>query len=80
MAETRKHRVEVRDELDKAIQAALGAPVRPQEPGARAEPEASGAAEPTASDTVKPHTTPFITPGSTMGGFTFATPTPTKKN
>lgn len=75
MAETRKHRVEARDELDRALLAALGEPVRPIEPGSRNRPatdqtaEASGTAAPEA-----PHTAPFVVPGSTLGGFTFGAP------
>ena len=78
MAETRKHRIEVRDELDKALLAALGEPVRPVEPGSQPPPPGDGGAEPAASDPGRPHTTPFVTPGSSMGGFTFG-PTDSKK-
>lgn len=59
MAETRKHRIEVRDELDKALLAALGEPVRPVEPEASPGPASQG---------------PVITPGSSLGGFTFGAP------
>ena len=68
MAETRKHRVEVRDELDKALRAALGDPVRPTEPGPRPEPAAAGETEPEASE--KPTVT-FVSPSTTIAGFTF---------
>ena len=68
MAETRKHRVEVRDELDKALRAALGDPVRPTEPGPRPEPAAADEAEPEASE--KPTVT-FVSPSTTIAGFTF---------
>jgi len=69
MAETRKHRVQVRDELDKALHAALGEPVRPHEPGPAPAAGAEAAeAEPEAS--ARP-ASPFIAPGSTIAGFTF---------
>ena len=68
MAETRKHRVEVRDELDKALRAALGDPVRPTEPGPRPEPAAADEAEPEASENP---VTSFISPSSTIAGVTF---------
>lgn len=59
MAETRKHRVEVRDELDQALRAALdastGVPANEEPEGSPAEPAASS----------------FIAPGSTIAGFTF---------
>ena len=78
MAETRKHRIEVRDELDKAVQAALGAPVRPVEPGAP--PASSGNdAAPAASEGAK-HTAPFVRPGSTLGAFTFGAAHPTQED
>lgn len=91
MAETRKHRVEVRDELDKALYAALGQPVRPAEPGpppnpspdaSRVEPPATDEAEPEASEQeteVERHrsaTRTFVTPGSTLAGFTFGHTSP----
>lgn len=57
MADTRKHRVEVRDELDKALNAALGQPVPPTEPVPEPAPSTA--------------TTSFIAPGSTLAGFTF---------
>lgn len=71
MAETRKHRIEVRDELDKALLAALGQPVRPVEPGSQVAPGQAPAAEPTAPEAATPHTAPFVRPGSALGGFTF---------
>lgn len=78
MAETRKHHIAVRDELDKALYAALGQPVRPVEPGPKAadSPQAVEA-EPAASDDEPAHerhrsaTSTFVTPGSTLAGFTF---------
>lgn len=61
MAETRKHREEVRDELDQALRAALKQPERP----ASVTDETGEAGTPA---------TPFITPGSTIAGFTFGNP------
>lgn len=72
MAETRKHRIEVRDELDKALLAALGEPVRPVEPGA-----STGSAAADATDEASPAPAsggPFVTPGSSLGGFSFGAP------
>ncbi|QIK72413.1 hypothetical protein G7070_09200 [Propioniciclava coleopterorum] len=66
MPETRKHRVQARDQIDRAIFAALGEPVLPNQPGAeKAAPEASGQEDrpPTAA-------TSFLS-GGTMGQFTF---------
>ena len=73
MAETRKHRVEVRDELDKALHAAMGAPVRPTTPGPRDEPATT--AEPDAAGG-EHAASRFVTPGSTIAGFTFGQATP----
>ena len=69
MPETRKHRVQARDQIDQAIFAALGEPVLPNQPGTEADEAASEAAEPVTN----PHTpaaSPFLTGGS-MGQFTF---------
>lgn len=66
MPETRKHRVQARDQIDRAIFAALGEPVLPNQPGAeKAAPEASEQEDrpPTAA-------TSFLS-GGTMGQFTF---------
>lgn len=69
MAETRKHRVTVRDDIDRAIFAALGEPVLPNPPGADgAEPAAADDA-PAASE--KPAAACFAT-GSVVGQFTFS--------
>lgn len=62
MPETRKHRVQARDELDRALFAALGEPVRPATPGASATPAADQPPAQTAS-------TP--TTGRPLGTFTF---------
>ncbi len=76
MAETRKHRVEVRDELDKALYAALGQPVRPTEPGPGAsDPERASEDQP--ADPERPSTS-FVAPGSTIAGFTFGPGTPSR--
>ena len=66
MAETRKHRVTPRDELDQALFAALGEPMRPSVPG-----EPAAASEPAA-----PVTAPIVAPGTALGSFTFGRPTP----
>ncbi len=76
MAETCKHRVEVRDELDKALYAALGQPVRPAEPGAQPTTfPTTDEGEPGASEEERGErdhaATTFIAPGSTIAGFTF---------
>lgn len=81
MPETRKHRVEPRDELDRAILAAMGEPVRPTTPGedrlppsaesyVTDEPDAEAPAKPASA---KPATPTFTTPGTTLGAFTFPT-------
>lgn len=67
MPETRKHRVEPRDEIDRALFAAMGEPVRPSTPGEpRTEPDEG---EPEAS--APPATTLFVTPGTALGAYSF---------
>ena len=69
MAETRKHRVTPRDELDQALFAALGEPVRPLVPG---EPAPSGdGSDAEASDPAPSVTAPIVAPGTALGSFTF---------
>lgn len=58
MAETRKHHVDVRDELDRALYAATHPTTGAGEP------------EPAASDTPRP-TSAFVAPGSPLARFTF---------
>lgn len=75
MPETRKHRVQARDQIDQAIFAALGEPVLPNQPGP-AEASAPGASE---SRSPVTGATPFTT-GGALGSFTFhAQPTAPKK-
>lgn len=67
MPETRKHRVTPRDELDQALFAALGEPVRPLAPGDHAA-DADEAAPTSAV------ATPILSPGTALGSFTFGRP------
>ena len=72
MAETRKHRTEVRDALDQAILAALGENVRPVTPGS--EDPFDGAAEPTdteQTDEDQEWHPGRIPPGTTLGSIVF---------
>lgn len=71
MAETRKHRVTPRDELDQALFAALGEPVRPAVPG---EPSAASGPADEASEPAAPVTAPIVAPGTALGSFTFGRP------
>ncbi len=69
MPETRKHRVQARDQIDQAIFAALGEPVLANQPGAGADETASETpqAEPTRHTLAA---SPFVS-GGAMGQFTF---------
>lgn len=73
MAETRKHRTEVRDELDQAILAALGENVRPVMPGS--EDPFDGDTEPADSDqALRPG---YIPPGMSLGSVILPADEPT---
>lgn len=65
MPETRKHIPQARDDLDRALFAALGEPVRPFQPGAKAS-EADPEGEPGASEAEAQAPKP-----TTLGSFTF---------
>ncbi len=67
MPETRKHRVTPRDELDQALFAALGEPVRPLVPGERA-------ADADESAPTSAVAAPILSPGTALGSFTFGRP------
>lgn len=67
MAETRKHRVEARDDLDRALFAALGEPVRPATPGQQ---PAAG------TDERRDPQTPTPATGRPLDTFTFGAPRP----
>lgn len=71
MAETRKHQQVARDDLDRAIHAALGEDVRPFTPGEDPYTASDRADEP---DTWRPGHLP---PSSALGAFTFNHPRPT---
>lgn len=75
MPETRKHRVQARDQIDQAIFAALGEPVLPSQPGMA--PLHAPTAERSEQGAVTPSATSFAT-GGTMGAFTFHTHKPTR--
>ena len=74
MPETRKHRVQARDQIDQAIFAALGEPVLPNQPGPT--PTASPAAPESPDAAAGPSPTSFLT-GGAMGAFTFHAHKPT---
>lgn len=63
MAETRKHRTTVRDELDQAILAALGENVRPVTPGSE-DPYDGEPSTPDSSEELLPG---YIPPGTSLG-------------
>jgi len=69
MPETRTHRVTPRDELDQALFAALGEPVRPLMPG---EPAQAAGAE--SSEPASPVTAPIAIHGTALGSFGFGRP------
>ncbi|MFT3876550.1 MAG: hypothetical protein QM708_09035 [Propioniciclava sp.] len=76
MPETRKHRVTPRDELDRALFAALGEPLQPLTPGSLAPPETFSDDVAEDAPSQKPaesivHTTPIVARGTALGGFTF---------
>ncbi len=72
MPETRKHRVQARDQIDQAIFAALGEPVLPDQPG----PADAGAPEASQTQTPPAGAATSFTTGGAMGSFTFRTKPP----
>ncbi|MFP5415296.1 MAG: hypothetical protein ACLGHZ_00190 [Actinomycetes bacterium] len=68
MPETRKHHVQARDELDEAVFAALGEPIRPAVPGQTPPPTAPEAATEASAPT---RSVTFVTPGTMLGGFSY---------
>lgn len=86
MAETRKHKITVRDELDAQLLAQLGDdPVRPYEAGhfhrnPDAEPSTPDTPRnPRADEKPRPTASGLITPPGVVGAFTFTTKQPPTK-